>query len=572
MKALILFILASLLIGFTQEARSQLIINTDKDTVNIVAGATATFVISIVAPKDFDASVFLEVTNTSSLDADIKLSTAIINAPYQNPVLLTAKTKTGFTKQGVYVLTISGKNGSLNTEKICFVKVSTTSPWKLIPNRNYYSPKFIVKDSNETYWYNTKLTVETQEQVETATYIFKKNQPIQWYDYTAKYNELSFSITNITIDKQNNKWLGTSGNGLIRSTDKYITMYNKQNCILPSDTVVAVGVDSASAVWVGTTKGLARLIGTEWIVFDTSNSVLGAEPITGIVTSMSVIWIGTRNGLVKYDGTTWTRYTPQNSAMPAPIVWSMAVEGNGTLWLGLGLHRVSMYKASNGYALFSQFSTFGGPDSMIGLAKFNGTTWTMYNTMNSPMDRENYINAISIDKKGTKWIATSSYSFKKGYIKGTGLLKFNDSTWTAYNTSTSPLPNNNIEWVGADDEDNIWFSSRDVINGGPWGVFNENGLSPFLTAPSDVVEQPTTTDAITITPNPSSATITISGTDNISAVTIVNSFGMEVVGRQTLSSANGSLNVDVSDLASGVYFVQLRTPAGMISKPIVVMH
>jgi len=81
------------------------------------------------------------------------------------------------------------------------------------------------------------------------------------------------------------------------------------------------------------------------------------------------------------------------------------------------------------------------------------------------------------------------------------------------------------------------------------------------------VSEPSIFDGITFSPNPTSTTFTISGIDGVSSLRIMNSLGMEV---KQLSMVNGQLSIDVSDLASGVYFVQFRSQTGVVSKPIVV--
>jgi len=89
-------------------------------------------------------------------------------------------------------------------------------------------------------------------------------------------------------------------------------------------------------------------------------------------------------------------------------------------------------------------------------------------------------------------------------------------------------------------------------------------LRPRATSVSEQPEQP---DGITISPNPASTSFTISGIEGVTSVKILTMLGMEV---KQLSMVNVQLSIDVSDLASGVYFVQFRTLAGVVSKPIVV--
>ena len=68
-----------------------------------------------------------------------------------------------------------------------------------------------------------------------------------------------------------------------------------------------------------------------------------------------------------------------------------------------------------------------------GLAKFDGTNWTVYDTTNSPLPQD-VIGSIAIDTCGIKWIGTM----------GEGLAKFDGTNWTVYDTINSPLPSNYV--------------------------------------------------------------------------------------------------------------------------------
>jgi len=84
---------------------------------------------------------------------------------------------------------------------------------------------------------------------------------------------------------------------------------------------------------------------------------------------------------------------------------------------------------------------------------------------------------------------------------------------------------------------------------------------------SSVTEQPEPSDGITISPNPSSTSFMISGIDGVTSVRIMNSLGMEA---KKITVNSEKFSIDVSDLASGVYFVQFRSQTGVVSKPVVV--
>jgi hypothetical protein len=81
------------------------------------------------------------------------------------------------------------------------------------------------------------------------------------------------------------------------------------------------------------------------------------------------------------------------------------------------------------------------------------------------------------------------------------------------------------------------------------------------------VSEPVSPDmnGVSVVPNPVSTSFTISGIEGATSVKIVNSLGMEV------GLSNSSV-VDVSHLASGMYFVSIRTAKGAVVKPMMISH
>jgi len=87
---------------------------------------------------------------------------------------------------------------------------------------------------------------------------------------------------------------------------------------------------------------------------------------------------------------------------------------------------------------------------------------------------------------------------------------------------------------------------------------------------SNVEEQEAPSAGFHISPNPASTSFTISGIDYLYEVKVMNSLGMEIVRERDLISASPLQVIDISNLASGVYFVQCRTVIGVVTKPFVV--
>jgi hypothetical protein len=88
--------------------------------------------------------------------------------------------------------------------------------------------------------------------------------------------------------------------------------------------------------------------------------------------------------------------------------------------------------------------------------------------------------------------------------------------------------------------------------------------------PASVVQKQTT-DSLSIYPNPANGIVTIiSGGISISGVSVINVLGEDVL---TVSNARESeINLDISELASGTYFLLINTDGGSVTRRVVVMH
>ncbi len=100
--------------------------------------------------------------------------------------------------------------------------------------------------------------------------------------------------------------------------------------------------------------------------------------------------------------------------------------------------------------------------SSIGLGRFDGITWTVYNSVNSGLPGDS-IMAIEFDLTGNYWTGSNS-----------GATFYDGSTWTTYNTSNSGIASNlvkclavnsNIAWFGTD-------SGVSKYDGSAWVNFN----------------------------------------------------------------------------------------------------
>lgn len=150
------------------------------------------------------------------------------------------------------------------------------------------------------------------------------------------------------------------------------------------------------------------------------------------------LWVGSEGGLTKINRQTneQTFYSINNSGLPNMFIKDIAIDNNGSKWIG----------------------------TENGLAKFDGTNWTVYTTQNSQIPNDT-ITTIGFDSQNNVWLGTMN-----------GLAKFDGTNWQIFNTSNSELLYNKIKKVAVDNSDNIWIGTGwDIIykyTGNEWIVTN----------------------------------------------------------------------------------------------------
>lgn len=132
----------------------------------------------------------------------------------------------------------------------------------------------------------------------------------------------------------------------------------------------------------------------------------------------------------------WIVYNRANSGLPDDAVYAIAL-ANQVAWIG----------------------------TANGLAKYANSTWTVYDTLNSPLPHP-IVSALVSDRDGVVWIGTS----------GGGLASFDGMRWTVYDSANSDLPNNFIYTIAIDDNNVKWITTDGGLarfDGANWTVFND---------------------------------------------------------------------------------------------------
>jgi ligand-binding sensor domain-containing protein len=357
-----------------------------------------------------------------------------------------------------------------------------------------------------------------------------------WTVYNTSNSSLpSNEITSIAIDHNDTKWIGTYGGGLVKIEDTTWTIYNTTNSVLPSDSITAVATEANGNVWIGTIHGLAKLEGMTCTIYNTSNSGLFLDWVSLIaIDPIGNKWIGSY--LTKFDNTTWTSYQPENA--PCSSVSAIAIDPNGVMWIGYDCH------------------VYGGC-----LYRYDGFHWTKYSRGNSGLQYDDVL-AIAIDANGNKWLGSMEvyFSGQSGFsYYGGGLTKFDGVNWTSYFASNSGLPDDFVNLIAIDVHDNKWLATMD--NSG-LTVFREGGV--ILGVGKNIQQS----IDILLLPNPANDKITISTSCfSIDKVCIFNMLGVKVMEKTGMGT---QMVIDLSNLLSGAYVVQVQTENGFETKRLVV--
>lgn len=102
---------------------------------------------------------------------------------------------------------------------------------------------------------------------------------------------------------------------------------------LPQDTIRAIAQTSDGYLWLGTTEGLARFDGYDFVTFSRDKGNLPNDSVTSLLAGRDgSLWIGTLGGLARYADGRFTTYTTENGLRSTSII-SIVEDKAGVLWM-----------------------------------------------------------------------------------------------------------------------------------------------------------------------------------------------------------------------------------------------
>ena len=186
------------------------------------------------------------------------------------------------TNQGVTALDLSGVTNSLSIG-------SSDLHWSGVNATSF--------DSNGDIWFSSPLGGITHY------------DGINYTTYDTSSGLLSQYATDLIIDSEDNKWVGTSsGMSVLDASNSYFTQHTRMYIMPPPDTlnpVVNIALDSWGRIWTSiyvgylSEGGIAYWNGSMWNDFHVSDGLAGPNVKGLAIDSQNNVWLATSTGVSK---------------------------------------------------------------------------------------------------------------------------------------------------------------------------------------------------------------------------------------------------------------------------------
>ncbi len=299
----------------------------------------------------------------------------------------------------------------------------------------------VVVDNENVKWFSTDIGIVSFDGNNWNLHDDNKNIP--------KKNLKS--LTYVANSEKPEIWIASPDGATVTSLpmdeQKDAITYNPENASLMSQNVLGVASGSDSIRWIGTDKGVSALSDDKWLNPDYdgyyTERMFMEYPITSMATNLKgdTLYAGTEGiGIMRVyrdevDGisgaSVYAQWGPID--LPTDYILSIYIAPDGTKWFG----------------------------TEEGVARHTGNNtldrWTAFSTDDGLVD--NYVQAISGDKKGNIWFGTLA-----------GISVFTGSSWISYTTEHG-LVSNNVLSIATDNNGIVWIGTDAGISSYENGEF-----------------------------------------------------------------------------------------------------
>lgn len=248
-------------------------------------------------------------------------------------------------------------------------------------------------------------------------------------DIPLSSNAPFISIGSIYKDIENNYWIGTDGNGLIKIRQTNFSNYTAESGFVDDD-VWTTTQDLSGSIWAGTNNsGVVKIDGRDFKYYKAAQGLPSNQIFASLIDRKGNLLFGTSKGLSVYNGERFKNYYNE-FGYEENIILNMMEDSEGKFWLG----------------------------TVSGVIKFDGNNFSRF-TLGSDK-KETGVFKIYQDNIGRIWICTENagiFIYDKGEI-----TKFkNDKIFEENKIWAITQDNKNNFWFGHWGKGLIMLSARD---------------------------------------------------------------------------------------------------------------
>jgi ligand-binding sensor domain-containing protein len=282
--------------------------------------------------------------------------------------------------------------------------------------------------------------------------------------------------------------------GLSRLQAGNWTHYPQENIgCSPGFNNFSITLDGTRSVWFISNCGLLRSNGQAWNYMDTGlPGYCGGYKFEGVAKGAdSSLWLATTesNGCItRTDGVHWEHYNPLELGASNLNVNAIFTDRQGRTWFGMDNSELLLYDQGQWTLLDTCAAVFpahwirtitdspggdiwlamdplpGSSQPFAGVARYSNGAWSFWTSMEVP-NLLGFIWALESNEDGVLWASVS----------GKGLLRFDGTAWTLFDTSNSGLPSNDVFDITTAADGTLWLATNAGLvsyDGQQWTVTN----------------------------------------------------------------------------------------------------
>jgi ligand-binding sensor domain-containing protein len=232
-------------------------------------------------------------------------------------------------------------------------------------------------------------------------------------------------VTGLSRDGAGGLWVASASGAFHLSKERWQAYTMAEG--LPDDRVSSVAVDVDGTAWIGTRRGLARVVGGRLLpgpeeLRGAASNRLEPDPAGGI-------WVGTVDRGVAHVGAEGVRLVGAAQGLPSATVTALAVDRQGALWIGTQAAGLARLRGG-------RVERFGARDGLAG----------------------DWVSALLEDREGSMWVGTQD----------AGLVRLREADFTTLGAAEG-LSHDSIEAVLQARNGDLWVATDggvDLLPGG----------------------------------------------------------------------------------------------------------